>query len=163
MKAPRSFIALFLAAILVSSASASEVKSRLETMKAAGKPEVITVDHDMFTCSSCDPEIKVKVSASPQKVAGHSAFDSVVVVVHSPSKVEVVEEREHKNVRFYNYDVSADGKSLEVKYVDYSGPKGVRGGYTATRVAAGPAGAHAVSGSWRIEKTEDEQDAPPRR
>ena len=148
------------AAALVGSAFGESVKTRVESMKAAGKPEVITLDHDMFTCSSCDPEFKVKVSDNPQKVAGHAEFDSVVVIVHSPTSVEVVEEHDNKHVRFYNYLVSADGKTLTVKYRDYSEPKPSTGGYTAMRVGAAPAGAHAVSGSWKIEDTRLAESTP---
>jgi hypothetical protein len=160
MKTTLAVLLVPVAALLSSSAFGQGIKTRVAAMKAAGKPEVISLEHDMFTCSSCDPEFKVKVSSVPQKVAGHAEFDAVVVIVRSPTSVELVEEHNHKNVRFYNYLVSADGKTLTVKYRDYSGPKEDIGGYTAMRVGEAPAGAHSVSGTWKIEDTRLAESAP---
>jgi len=139
------------------SAFGESIKTHVEAMKASGKPEVLTLDHGEFTCSSCNPEIKLRVDVGAQKVPGYTEFDSAVVAVRDPSRVELVEERNGKHVRYYHYVVSPDGKTLTVTYSDYSGPRETGGGYTAKRVAAGPPGAHAISGSWQIEETKGEE------
>jgi hypothetical protein len=137
-------------AALVSSAF-GDAQKHLEDMKVSGKPLVFAVDHGTYTCSSCAPEIKAKTDAGPTKVSGHAEYDAVQVVVRSPDVIEVVEELNGKHQAYYGYKVSGDGKTLTVTYSDYSTGKEVKGGYTATRVAAGPAGAHAASGSWKLQ------------
>ena len=44
--------------------------------------------------------------------------------------------------------VSADGKSFTGTYVNYDGAKEATASFTEKRVSAGPAGSHAISGSW---------------
>ena len=58
------------------------------------------------------------------------------------------------------YSVSADGKTLTVSFTDSSIPnaKPVTGSYTETRVADAPAGAHAISGSWKMDKYNNVSD-----
>jgi hypothetical protein len=159
MRALAAGILLASAAALVSGASAN-VKEKVDAMKSTGKPVVFAVDKGEYTCSSCQPEVKVKANATPQKVTGHSEYDQLVVAVRSPSLIEVVEELNGKHQAYFNYSVSADGKTLTVKWSDYSGAKETKGGYTAKRVGAAPAGAHAASGSWQIEETTPETSSP---
>jgi len=140
---------------LVSSALAMTVKEHVESLKSSGKPLVFDIDHGMYTCSSCEPEVKVKANGDSFKVSGHADYDAIVVVVKSPSEVRVVEQHGGKNRAFYSYSVSPDGKTLTVRFSDYSGPKEKGGMYTARRVGAAPAGAHATSGSWQIEEVSE--------
>jgi thiol-disulfide isomerase/thioredoxin len=152
-------ILLVSAAALVSGAFA-DVKTHVDAMKSSGKPVVFAVDKGEYTCSSCQPEVKVKANGGPQKVTGHSEYDEIVVAVRSPALIEVVEELNGKHQAYYNYSVSGDGQTLTVKWSDYSGPKMVEGGYTAKRVGPAAAGAHAASGSWKIEQTMPEKTSP---
>jgi hypothetical protein len=145
-------ILLASAVALVASAVAG-VKEKVEAAKASGKPVVFVLDKGEYTCTSCEPEVKIKANGGMQKVTGHSEYDQLSVLVPSPTRIEVVEELNGKHQAYYNYTVSGDGKTLTVKWTDYSGPKVEKGGYTAKRVAAAPAGAHAASGSWQIEQT----------
>ena len=153
-----SMVGLLVAgAALASTAFAATVKERVDTLKATGRPLVISVDKGMFTCSSCEPELKVKADGAPQKVPANAEYDQLNVSIKSPSKIEVVEELNGKNRAFFGYTVSPDGKTLEVTYSDYSTGKQIVGGYRATRVGPAPAGAHAVSGSWKIEQTSEKK------
>jgi len=149
-------LVLVQAVALVSSAFAGAVKTHLESMKASGKPEVFAIDHGEYVCSSCEPPVKLRVNVGAQKVAGHSEYDQMVVAIRSPTSIEIVEELNGKHQAYYGYKVSADGKTLTVTYSDWSTGKEEKGGYTATRVAPGPAGSHAVSGSWKVVQTQDE-------
>jgi hypothetical protein len=136
-------------AVLVSSAF-GDVQKHVDAMKAASKPQVFAVDHGVYICSSCDPEVKVQVGGA-RKISGHAEYDQLNVNVRSPATIEVVEELNGKHQAYYNYTVSGDGKTLTVTYSDYSSGKEVKGGYTAKRVGPVPAGAHAASGSWQIQ------------
>ena len=141
---------LVASAALVNSAF-GDVQKHVDAMKASNKPEAFAVDHDVYTCSSCDPEVKARVNGGPQKVSGHAEYDQLEVAVRSPTSIEVVEELNGKHQAYYHYTVSGDGKTLTVTYSDYSTGKEVKGGYTAKRVGPAPAGAHAASGSWQIQ------------
>jgi hypothetical protein len=140
---------LVASAALVNSAF-GDVQKHVDAMKASSKPEVFAVDHGVYTCSSCDPEVKVQLDG-PRKVSGHAEYDELVVVVTNPTSFEVVEGLNGKHQAYYHYTVSGDGKTLTVTYSDYSTGKEVKGGYTAKRVGPAPAGAHAASGSWQIQ------------
>jgi hypothetical protein len=153
----RSFatgVLLASALALVASASATPVKEKVEAAKASGKPVVIVVDKGEYTCTSCEPAVKVKVGAGGQKVQGNSDYNQVAVEVKNPTEFVVSEYLNDKYYAAYWYTVSNDGKTLTVKWTDYSKkPNLTSGGYTAKRVGAAPAGAHAASGSWQIEQT----------
>jgi hypothetical protein len=151
---------LLASAVALVSSAAANIKEKVDAMKSSGKPVVFAVDKGEYTCSSCEPEVKVQANGLPHKVTGHSEYDQLVVAVRSPTYVEVVEQLNGKNQAYYNYSVSPDGKTLTVKWADYSGPKETKGGYTAKRVAAAPAGAHAASGSWQSEQTTVEASPP---
>jgi hypothetical protein len=148
---------LLASAVALMSGASAAVKEKVEAMKSSGKPVVFEVDKGEYTCSSCEPPLKVKVGGGPQKVPGNSEYNEVAVRIKSASDVEVVEYLNGKHQAYYHYTVSPDGKTLTVKWEDYSGTKQTEhGGYTAKRVGAAPAGAHATSGSWQIEQTTTE-------
>lgn len=147
----RTIIAALLllpATALAASAFDGTWKLRPDSMKVSGKPDVIAVADGMYTCSSCIPEIKVKADGTDQKVTGHPYYDTVSVKVLSPTSVEVTDTKAGKPILTVTYSVSVDGKTLSGKFVDNTGAKTATGSFTETRVAAGAAGAHAVSGSW---------------
>jgi len=101
-----------------------------------------------FTCSSCDPPLKVAADGAPHAVTGHAYYDSVSVKVVNPSTVEITNYRGGKVSARVTNTVSADGKSYTGKFVNYDGTKEMTGTFTEKRVSAGPAGAHAISGEW---------------
>ena len=137
------------AAALASSAFDGTWKVRPDSVNTTGKPDVMAIADGMYTCSSCVPEVKVKADGADQKVTGHAYYDTVAVTVLSPTSVEIVRKKAGKQSSDLTYSVSADGKTLTGKLIDYSGAKPANQTFTSTRVAAGPAGAHAVSGSWQ--------------
>ena len=57
--------------------------------------------------------------------------------------------------------ISADGKTLTYEFTDTSAPNGVpvTGKGVETRIAPAPAGAHAISGSWRTTSMTDMSDS----
>ena len=89
-----------------------------------------------------------------QKVTGHPYYDMIAVRVVNPSSIEVIEKKDGKVMATDSYTVSADGNTLTDKFTDTTGTQPVTGEVTSTRVAPAPAGAHAVSGSWRTSKVE---------
>src|SRR6516164_11609124 len=63
-------------------------KMKPDSMKITGKADQFQLLDGVYTCGSCAPEIKVKADGSDQPVTGHSYFDTVAVVVQSPSTIQ---------------------------------------------------------------------------
>jgi hypothetical protein len=133
-------------------------KTRVDTFKMSGKPDVFDVTQGMYHCASCVPEIKVKADGSDQSVSGHDYYDAVAVRVQSPTSIEVADKRAGKLVNSVSYSVSDGGASLTGKFTDYTGAQPYTGSFTEKRVGAAPAGAHAASGSWQMDKVADMGD-----
>jgi len=155
MKTSASVFLLVAAAAVAGPALADNMMAKVEAMKSSGKAEVFAVENGMYTCSSCQPEVKIKANGETQKVTGNSEFDEMAVKVRDPHRIEVIEIQNGHNKVFTTYIVSADGKTLTVDYNDYTMGKEQKGAYTATRVAPAPAGALPVSGSWKVEQIEE--------
>ena len=51
-------------------------KGHLDSMQASGKPDVYALADGEYTCSSCDPEIKIKADGTEQPVTGHAYYDA---------------------------------------------------------------------------------------
>lgn len=124
------------------------------------KPDVYVLQNGMYQCKTCVPPIDVKADGQDQKVTGHPYFDSVAVKVVSDHEIEETDKKDGKVVATSKTTVAPDGKTLTFEFTDSSNTNGspVTGKGEATRVAAGPAGSNAVSGSWRTTKMENISD-----
>jgi hypothetical protein len=147
------------AAAFASSAFDGTWKLRPDSMKVSGKPDAYVLADGEFTCSSCTPAVKVKADGADHKVSGHDYYDSIAVKVVDANSVETIRKRAGKVVSTSSMSVSADGSTLSGKFTDYNGAKPATGSYSEKRMAAGPAGAHAISGSWQQASLSDANDA----
>jgi hypothetical protein len=137
------------AAALAASAFDGTWKANLDSLKTSGKPDVIVLADGEYSCRSCFPPLEVKADGVEHKVSGHAYYDTVTVQVLSPTSVETTLKQGGKVYATITDTVSADGQTLTTKFVNHGGAKAVTGESTAKRVANGPAGAHAISGSWQ--------------
>jgi hypothetical protein len=135
---------------------------RLDVNKAQidSKPMVYELKDGMYSCSTCDPKIRIKANGQDQKVTGSPYIDTERVTVVSGSTVEQVGKKDGQ-IRFRTtMTVSTDGKTLTEKYEGH--PAASSQAVTATgmfsRVGEPEAGAHAFSGSWKTEKYESVSD-----
>jgi hypothetical protein len=126
--------------------------ANLDTAQLSKKPHTYLLDKGMFSCSSCVPKINVKADGQDQKVTGSPYFDTVGIHVVDANTVEEVEKKDGKVVYKTSRVVSADGKTLTDSFEDDSESKPVTGEEVYSLVSKGPAGSHALSGSWREEK-----------
>ncbi|MBV9343549.1 MAG: hypothetical protein JO341_02270 [Gammaproteobacteria bacterium] len=154
-----SALLLLPAAALAGSNFDGTWKTRLNSMKVTGKPDTFALQDGMYTCSSCVPEIKVKADGTDQKVSGHPYYDTIAVKVVSPTSIEVTEKKNGKLLNRSVYTLAADGKSFSGTFHDHSGAQEATGTFTEKRVAAAPAGAHAISGSWQPDQLGEGNDA----
>jgi len=125
--------------------------TKMDTVKVVGKPDVYVVADGMYSCEACYPGLKIKADGTDQKVTGHAYYDTASARVVNAQTVEVISHRDGKMVAKRTLSVSADGKTLTEEFVNYDGPTQSTGKFLSTRVADGPAGSHALSGSWRPE------------
>ncbi|HEX9201070.1 MAG TPA: hypothetical protein VF865_16035 [Acidobacteriaceae bacterium] len=125
------------------------------------KPDVFVLDKGMYACTSCTPPYNIKADGSDQAVTGHPYTDSIAIKVVSDHQIEETDKKGGKVVATSTSTASADGKTIAFTFTDSSNSNGgapVTGKGTAVRVAAGPAGSHAISGSWRTEKLDSLSD-----
>jgi len=155
------FVLLFLTPIISRAQSSLDGswKFDLNKIKMPEKPDVYVLQDGMYHCSTCVPPIDVKADGQDQKVIGHPYYDSVAVRVVDDRTVEVTDKKDGKTVATVKTVVAADGKTATVEFSDSTAStEPVTGKGDAVRVAKGPSGAHALSGSWRYTKTETMSD-----
>jgi hypothetical protein len=126
--------------------------TKLDTAKFPTKPDKYSLNNNMYECLTCVPKVAVKADGTDQKVTGHPYFDTIAVQVVNASSVETTQKKDGKVMYKDTATVSTDGKTLTEKFTDTTGTQPVTGEVTSTRVSPGPAGSHALSGSWRTSK-----------
>jgi hypothetical protein len=126
--------------------------TKLDTAKFPTKPDKYSLSNNMYECLTCVPKVAVKADGSDQKVTGHPYYDTIAVNVVNASEIEIIRKKDGKVMSSDTQTVSADGKALTDKFTDNTGTQPVTGDVSSTRVSAGPAGSHAVSGAWRTSK-----------
>ncbi len=124
------------------------------------KPDQYLLQNGEYECKTCVPPIKVKADGQDQPVTGHPYYNSVAIKVVNDHEIEETDKKDGKTVATATMTVSPDGNTLMVSFSDSSNTSAepVTGKGEATRVAKGPAGANAISGSWRTTKVENVSD-----
>ena len=133
-------------------------KTRVDSIKASGKPDSFELIQGMYHCGSCVPDVKVKADGSDQSVSGHDYFDSVAVRIVTPTAIEITYKGGGKTVAIASYSVSDGGAQLNARYIDYTAAQPASATFTEKRVGPAPAGAHAISGSWQTDKVSEMAD-----
>lgn len=133
-------------------------KADLNKLKFPEKPDVIVLKDGRYKCSTCVPtEFDVAADGQDQKVTGNPYLDTISVKIEDPKTVEIVTKKDGKVVGKERDVVSEDGKEFTSDFTGRNSPDSPEMSVKAvhTRVAKAPAGAHAISGSWRTEKATD--------
>ncbi|HEY6273221.1 MAG TPA: hypothetical protein VIX19_14675 [Terriglobales bacterium] len=132
-------------------------KIDLNKVDFSKKPDVFLLQDGMYECKTCIPPYKIKADGSDQPVSGHPYYDSVAIKVVSDHEIEETDKKGDVAVVTATSAVSSDGKTMTFTFSDSSNTNGgppVTGKGEAMRVAKGPAGSNAISGSWRTTKIE---------
>ncbi len=128
-------------------------KIDLKKVEMPKKPDVLLLQDGTYHCKTCVPPITVKADGNDQPVSGHPYFDTLALKVVDDHAVQETAKKDGKVVWTSTTTVAADGKTAKFEFNENregnSAP--VTGNGTMVRVARGPAGAHAISGSWRTE------------
>jgi hypothetical protein len=111
-----------------------------------------------FSCATCSPPLEVAADGAFHAVAGRAYSDSMMVKVDDDHNVTETARKGDKVTSETKYSVSGDGKTLTIHFNDTSGDKPVTGSLTETRAGDAPAGAHALSGSWKMDRYDNVSD-----
>jgi hypothetical protein len=119
------------------------------TAKIEGKPDTYLLQDGVYTCDACYPQLKIPADGKPHKVTGHSYYDEASATIVNPQTLAVKLILAGKKSADRTLTVAADGNTLTEDFIDYTGSKPAAAKFVSKRVKAGPAGAHAISGSWQ--------------
>jgi hypothetical protein len=119
---------------------------------ASPTPDSVLLLRDgTFQCLSCDPKINIKVDGTDQAVPLQKPYnyDVMAMKIVDDKTTESIAKKDGKVLYTTRNTISADGKTsiVEIVYPEGSNQGSVK--LTYERVAEGPPGSHAVSGTWR--------------
>ena len=129
-------------------------KADLSTVQMDSKPDQYLVQNGQFSCSSCTPPLTLAADGAFHPVTGRAYADSISVKIDDDHNVTRTDKKGGKVMNEGKYSVSSDGNTLTINFTDSSTPGAapVTGSLEETRVAPAPAGANALSGSWKPAK-----------
>ena len=130
------------------------------TVKMTGKPVTLVVDHGMFDCKTCVPEVKVKADGLPHPVTGHATFDATSAATPDARTIKLTEFKDGKTVGVNMWVVAPDGAHAKQSYSG-TAPNGqtMTENYVFRRVQSGEKGASLVSGSWMPDSVSESDNA----
>jgi hypothetical protein len=157
-----ALLMLLLAPVLALAQSGFDGTWKIDMNKAEfpKKPDVYLLQNGTYECKTCAPPVKVKADGQDQTVTGHPYYDTAAIKVLSDDAIEETDKKGGKTVATSKTTVSPDGNTLMFEFSDSSDTNAapVTGKGEETRVAKGPAGSNAISGSWRMAKFETLSD-----
>jgi len=131
-------------------------KIDMSKAKFPKKPDEYLLKDGMYECKTCKPEVKIKADGTMQAVSGHPYYDMMMVKVVDDKHVDSATSKAGKDAGKASMTISDDGNTLTTAWAYYGNPSGgpVSGTDVQSRVGKAPAGAHALSGSWREAKSD---------
>jgi hypothetical protein len=129
-------------------------KADLDKNDRDAKPEVRQLLQGVYRCSTCDPPYEINADGAQHPAHG-SGVDTRSVRVVNDHSLAMTGMNKGKKSFDSSIVVSADGSTETITETIFdAGPQPFTVTEHFIRVAAGPAGSHAVSGSWKLTKTE---------
>lgn len=125
----------------------------LGSVKYEGKPDEFLLQGGTYKCNTCIPPLTLAADGQFHAVADRPYYDSMSARIVDDRTVEFRRRKGDREVGHNTIQVSADGKSLTNKFHDATTPGSeYDGASTLRRAGAAPAGAHAISGQWTLDK-----------
>lgn len=124
-------------------------KGRLDSYKSTGAPDVFELKDGMFNCKSCAPPYSIKCDGTLQKTSVNAYRDQASFKITGPSSAEWSVQKAGKPMSSMSLSVSADGKTLTEKAMNYASSPPTSFTSTEKRIAAGAPGSHPIAGSWQ--------------
>jgi hypothetical protein len=125
-------------------------KADVSSAQMPKKPDIFVLDGGMYSCKTCTPAYTIKADGADQAVKGNPYLDTIAIKVVDANTIEETDKKNGKTVTTSKVTVAPDGKTNTFEFTDSSNTNAapVTGKGTGKKVAPGPAGSHAVSGSW---------------
>jgi hypothetical protein len=130
-------------------------KTKMDSLKISGPPDAYELSKGIYHCTSCVPQITIKADGADQKVSGHAYYDTLAVKIVNDHAIEKTRKKAGKVMGIVESSLSADGNMLTEEWMDYTGEKAAKVTTVSKRLSAGPAGAHAISGTWQQEQFQE--------
>jgi len=126
-------------------------KGDLSTAKVSAKPDAFLLQDGTYTCKTCVPPITIAADGYDHPVTGTPYYDTLNVSVLDERTILKTAKKAGKTVLTSKFSVAADGAGASIQFTDATAINGtpVTGTILWRRVASGPPGSHAISGSWR--------------
>lgn len=152
-------VMLLAAAAMAQSTFDGTWKIDLSAVPLPTKPTVWLLQNGVYLCKSCVPTVEVKADGQDQQVTGQP-YDTISVRIVDDHTVEEIEKKNGKTVSAEEFTVSHDGNTVVDDYPNgqNANTSPVVTKVVMTRIAKGPAGSHAISGSWQTSKIENVSD-----
>jgi hypothetical protein len=152
-----SIALLMPAAAAAQSAFDGTWKVDIDNAQFPTRPYAYVLKDGTYKCSSCIPPIEVEADGKYHKVTGNPYYDSVSIKVISDRSITESDKKSGKTVATTTTTISADGRTMKVEFSDNGNTSAqpMTGTAVATRIAPGPAGSHAISGSWKMSRMEN--------
>lgn len=129
-------------------------KADLDKNERNAKPETRQLMQGVYKCVTCEPPYELKADGAPHPARG-SGIDTRSVRVVDEHSVAMTGMNKGKKSFDSTIAVSKDGNTETISETIFDvGPQPFTVTESFARVAAGPAGSHAISGSWKLTKTE---------
>jgi hypothetical protein len=142
-------IALLPALAMAQSSFDGTWKLDLGTLPVSKKPNVWLLQDGMYQCKSCSPPIEVKADGKDQPAA-RQQYDTISVKVVDDRTISEIEKKNGQTVSDEKFTVSDDGNTTTDEFANWK--------ISMRRLAKGPSGSHALSGSWQTFKVESTSD-----
>jgi hypothetical protein len=128
-------------------------KADVDSVQFDQKPDEYLLAAGQYSCKSCVPPPTVAADGAFHAITAPYA-DELSVKVDDDHNVTRTAKKGGRVVGETKMSVSGDGKTLTQSFTDTSvaSAPAAKGQFIETRVAAGPAGSHAISGQWKPTK-----------
>jgi hypothetical protein len=135
-------------------------KTMLDESKFSPKPVIFYVKDGVYDSSSSVPKIHVAADGQDQPVSGQS-YDTLAVKEIDAHSIQLVTKKNGKTASESTRSVSEDGNTLTVRSTSHppDSDQPVTAEVTAQRVGDVPGGANLTSGSWRLQKLNQSENA----
>ncbi len=119
-----------------------------------GEDAVVLLQNGTFQCISCNPKISIKADGTDQAVPPETKeYDMMAIKAIDDKATETTAKKDGRVVHRSKNTISADGKTSTIEITSYPEPGKQSFTYKLTyiRIAEGPPGSHAISGTWRMQ------------
>jgi hypothetical protein len=159
-------ILVFLAALWIHSSALAQSpfdgtwRTNLNQSNFSPKPIVAFLSEGWYHCTSCNPQLDVKADGKDQPVIDQP-YDTISVREINSNSIELIRKKGGRIVSDQTRTASSDGKTLTVKSTEHpaAGGAAVTAEVKAVRIGIAPAGINRTSGSWKIIKVQQSDNA----